>query len=532
MGAAQPAAWSAVESRVYIVAGQRAVVIPLAAEGLSRGGPVRLDGLAEPANIVWFRIDDDPAAGGEPAWSGRTGRWAVAAERSGEGFWALVIDVASLGRGASVQAPGGPLPLVWIDGQIERGEAVIAVAARQAGGRGEVASLRAMVEPASRWPTERWRAGALLRAIDERAGNGAGVVRSVRGLEDAAEALARQVELRWQVALGRLAQEDEALALRLASRLLAVVDFGVVAAPAWPGENAGIGLLLDALLDPGQRGVDLVVRVEAFLARTGDPVVWVIDDAPADGALVGVAVVDPGRDSADFGSAGGMVRPGVGRAAEALVTPIASGPAAARFAEVSYRTPAARSVRLATGALAVQPPGLDLGPLLREWTMSTWTAGTPQVPAGTGPGEKAGAWTTRARLLRLTRAGAAEWVLYVECAGGQEAAAAGFGSDTVTVWLGERGRGGRVTVGADGTVKSDGLAGGVRATAAPGAGEADGSWTAWVVLGERPAGSDGTLRLAIERRDGRGVRSSFPRPVLPWQREPGRLRVDLTAWGM
>jgi hypothetical protein len=41
---------------------------------------------------------------------------------------------------------------------------------------------------------------------------------------------------------------------------------------------------------------------------------------------------------------------------------------------------------------------------------------------------------------------------------------------------------------------------------------------------------DGAVRVAIERVDAAGRRSTFPRPQLPWQTEPGRVLIDTATW--
>jgi hypothetical protein len=42
--------------------------------------------------------------------------------------------------------------------------------------------------------------------------------------------------------------------------------------------------------------------------------------------------------------------------------------------------------------------------------------------------------------------------------------------------------------------------------------------------------ADGLLRIGIVRMDATGRRSSWPRPMLPWQLEPGRAALDTSAW--
>ena len=40
----------------------------------------------------------------------------------------------------------------------------------------------------------------------------------------------------------------------------------------------------------------------------------------------------------------------------------------------------------------------------------------------------------------------------------------------------------------------------------------------------------GVLRLGVERLDERGVRSAWPRALLPWESEPGRAAIDTRGW--
>ena len=58
-----------------------------------------------------------------------------------------------------------------------------------------------------------------------------------------------------------------------------------------------------------------------------------------------------------------------------------------------------------------------------------------------------------------------------------------------------------------------------------------GKWVANVPIPARCVEKDGTLRIAIERTDSRGRRTSWPRPMLPWDSEPGRVALDTKAWG-
>ncbi|MEM7622954.1 MAG: hypothetical protein AAF235_07090, partial [Planctomycetota bacterium] len=55
-------------------------------------------------------------------------------------------------------------------------------------------------------------------------------------------------------------------------------------------------------------------------------------------------------------------------------------------------------------------------------------------------------------------------------------------------------------------------------------------WTADIAIPDWAIEDDGTLILGITRTMQDGTRAAWPRPMLPWQREPGRIRIDLDAW--
>src|SRR5690606_19882026 len=104
----------------------------------------------------------------------------------------------------------------------------------------------------------------------------------------------------------------------------------------------------------------------------------------------------------------------------------------------------------------------------------------------------------------------------------------------VRVWLGPFRRPFSVLrIGSDGAVvdeiassaASEQRAGGVRVVREAGK---------WIVQAEVPAEcieADGSLRIGIERTDARGRRTAWPRPMLPWQSEPGRAAVGTNSWG-
>jgi hypothetical protein len=187
-------------------------------------------------------------------------------------------------------------------------------------------------------------------------------------------------------------------------------------------------------------------------------------------------------------------------------------------------------------ALPVSPPGLSMGPLVGDWTMGALLAGEPGAAMAPEP-----MWATAAVLGQREDAeegkaeGATKWWLYIECKSPAGADGRAPASDeTVRVWVGPPGRATAVLrISSRGSAvderalerTSEGGVPGVRITR-----EAD----RWVCQAPLPPGvveEDGTVRVGIERTDARGRRSAWPRPMTPWQVEPGRARVDTRAWG-
>lgn len=52
----------------------------------------------------------------------------------------------------------------------------------------------------------------------------------------------------------------------------------------------------------------------------------------------------------------------------------------------------------------------------------------------------------------------------------------------------------------------------------------------WVPVPEQAIEGGKALRLGLIRIDEQGRRSAWPRPMLPWQTEPGRIGIDLSSW--
>lgn len=367
---------------------------------------------------------------------------------------------------------------------------------------------------------------------------GRGAIGGLQPFEDpVVEALARQYEARWRAAISNLWKADADVALRVKRRLAGVVDFGNgYVAPAW---STGVGeaeTLLADLLDPEMDDAQRVWRAESWLQMQPTALAWVVDDsgtldASSGGGIGSISVANltdvptlAWTSNADVET--GSLMPLPARAVARLaVNPLADGGNGAGATDAApTRTIRAHAGRwhqdltVIEGRVPATPPGLRLGPLLPDYTMETWLKKTPTA----APNE----WRTAAMLYKVD----GRWELMVECLTpkGLEDPA----QDLVRVWLGPLGT--PLSV-----LRVDG-----RGQIADEARRADlvktptdvrvvRSEDRWSFRMTIPAGCierDGVLRLGMTRSSPGGPRAALPRPMLPWQDEPGRVAIDATRW--
>ncbi len=557
----------AVEPRVDLIAGRTAVV-PVEINGAidpRRKPTVRLDdGRSLDADLVWIGVRAGAEGGG---WLADPGEWSATPSSAGVlprsvGTWAVVIDLPPDAEERTVSVEGVRLAAAWHPDPAslaDEGGGHPAWTSPLGARAWSSARYQRLIEPERRSPTFRWRwrlatMGLIAEPTEEGAWPG--------GTQGATivEALARQVEARWQVALARLWEADAATAERVRRSLTASADFGDgTIAPVWPEDGAALESLLADLLDPGLRGEALAARATRWLDTLPGATAWVIDDAGREMAVTGETVATIGlanlRDAATLGwltrAAGGGAgapepTPVPGLSAALLTIPLSAGGDGRTGAAAGRGTALAATVdancgpwsgrlSVVSGARVALPPGLRCGPLLHDWTLAAWVAG--REDSGTMPAPDA---LTVAMLQRgpagsgATSDGA--WTLYVECM----ATGGGESPDAVRVWLGPCGAPKAVLrIASDGSFVDE-----LSAWSGEGVSEAaTGSegripvtrsqdrWTVAVPIPARCIENGGRLRLAIERFTGEeGVRTAWPRRMLPWQAEPGRVVLDLSAW--
>ncbi len=530
------------------------------------------DGTNLDAELFWVSAAADPDAefdnwlGPRPLWTAIPGDAARRMKDRPPGAWHLVADLPLGVYGQGIWFGPTRYQVAWLPDPYRlalgagggTAPAGLWEPSASADARASWRVQRA-VEHLSRTPYDRWRARLLvdglrppaeLVGIAEHDGPVLPFTRTDPGDPGARalEAIAQVIEARWQVALARLWMIDPELCRSVRFTAGGVARFtdasgGDVWAPAWDPSPLVVEDLLEDLLSPFVDDETRALRARAWLATQPRAVVWVFDDAGRQDAVSGdllptLGVVSTPRREADSVVAVEGTR--------ALLQPIpprelrvvgASVPPERRQigvalpeTDVGVRVGAWRTDARVHGViLEARPPGASLGPLLEDWTLPSWREGASV--AGAIPPEGArtsGLLVRRARPTGVeTRSG---WTLLVECRadGVQDPEA----TDAVRIWLGAYGRPSAILrVGRDGRVTDEAATGG------PGFGgrsvpvaDSGAAWAFEITLPPDAVGGDGILRLGLDRTDATGRHTGWPRRMLPWQAEPGRLAIDTASW--
>lgn len=563
---------SVIEQRIDAVIG-RTLVIPVKLDGPiapNKPIPARLDdGRKLSAPLYWVSVSPDPAQS-NPAdpdsagsgWLPLAGRWsatpaAAATRPSAAGAWVLVIELPRDSIGQAVWIGGHRTILNWLPDPGHVQAAGQSVPWRAPLGDEPISMyLLRMAEPELLSPVRRWRYRLLTAGLAP--DRSESLVRprtpppptppAPPPYEDPVlEALARQHESRWQVALAMLWLADADLAERVKRRLVASVDFGQgVVAPAWPTEQLALDTLLTDLLNPRLSPAQRAERAAAWLDALPAAAAWVIDDAGLRDAITGRNVATCGvanlteRATLAWTTVG--EHPGTpdlvplpSLAARHLVAlqppPQESTPAPAAAAQrpTPVNIHAGRwtaSAAVALGALPAAPPGLRIEPLLGDWTMPAWLRGIPDP--GMVPTNQ---WAAAGLVHRRpSEQGGSAWWLYLECRAPDDPALRDS-LETLRVYMGPSGSPSAILrISSDGSAIDEAAQG--RGGPIPGASitRQPGRWVAQVPIPTHAIEPDGALRLGLSRLDSRGRRTAWPRPMLPWQAEPGRAAIDTSAW--
>lgn len=413
-------------------------------------------------------------------------------------------------------------------------------------------NFAALSWPESRNPLGRWRYRMLtdgLRPLHQSVGSSKAFESGV------AEAIARQNEDRWAVALARLWEDDSGLCERLRRALTSVVDFGnSVIAPAWPSDHAPLDELLYAVLDPRATPRSRTQSVERWLDRRAPAVAWIVDDAglsdsTAEGRVATIGIANlamlstlawtTSSESTEDKPVLTTLEPG--KTLQIPLRPPAGVGAAGPRVPQAHLGTWSKELPVAWEATPVTPPGLTIGPMLRDLSMDHWMHGRAAVAPD--------AWSARGMLQARTFEGPNQsgptFEIVLTCTfdqaktDGASRGSAEATEDAVRFYFGPFGnprsvlrvnRAGQVAEEARRTdiIETPQVRSSVSGVASQDGGA--GTWSIRLPVPKECIASDGTLLVSVVRSDSSGRRTSWPRAMLPWQHEPGRAAIDTRAW--
>jgi hypothetical protein len=470
----------------------------------------------------WVWLTGTPTA---PAWTEST-----EAKRPQDAFdvrWCEPLTKAQFDAAKLTGADGKPLassvselgPAVWLDGVNVGWETLSRAGLLVVGefSQDQRSAVAAALRTPLATPGDHWRAALLLRAINPSTPAAADFQ------PEALNILARQQGDMWAGAIGRLARVDAGLALQVSRRLVQIAYFPT-------SDNSGSwGVLwceadphmLDSLLTTP--AASLATAATSFLVGQPQALAWVHDDAglrdPFGGTpLSTIGVVPTGEVRTIATLSFGTLQPGEPVPVRPLLGQLLTSAASQR--QSGGATSA--SIKVGTAALALpvgfspvpaSPPGMLISPFYRDWTLATFRRQQQSAVGGLA-----------GSLMPASGAGGG-WTLYFEC---RVEPGAEVEPERLRVWAGPTGAPVvAVEVAPDGSTRPAAPASSTATTAVS---RVPGGWCATVTLPPAAIDASGVLRIGVEHVASSGLRSCWPRPMLPWQTEPGRWAIDTTAW--
>lgn len=565
-------------ARVDAVPG-RTLVTPVRVDGPISGAVkprVKLaDGREIDASLIWIGVEPDVRSWS--SWLPAFERWVVSPASDGAipaslGAWHLVAALPADSGTQPLELNGRSVAVNWLADPDTLRPA-------DASGDWEPWRLRAdspqpdaqLLAPEWRSPLRLWHARLVTTSLGRPTATPG--IWQVRGDSGVLDRLAELVEARWRVGLARLWYADEAVCRRLLATLGRTIEMAPgTNAPAWPTDPSALDSLLSDLIDPRLKGRALGVRAAAWIEAMPQTAVWVDDDAAellgdASEPLVRIRAAGLGESpELVWVSGDGDYRVGEPKALEPggvveVAVPAAAGRSVAGGRSFTVRCGVqARSVA-ARELYAIRPPGMRCGPLYLDWTLAAWSASQP------GSGDLTGPEHSAVVLLYRDTSGASTsgWAAFIECtaptptaptptapgtdaegggrpdaaieadpptalAGEPEVTRTRFDAapDELTLWFGQRGRSAAVMrVSRTGVVREDDVDG--EGSTYVVADEGD-RWSVSVPVPAAAIEPGQIVRLGLSRVDPRGVRTAWPRRLMPWDSEPARAAIDLKTW--
>ncbi len=394
--------------------------------------------------------------------------------------------------------------------------------------------------PALRDPLRRWRAVLAMHGLHPRRNRGVGPITPEllgSGLVEASArvapladrllgAISAQNEARWRIALARLWAADPGLSLRVRQALAGAGWFPIgvhpgeaAVVPMWTADDRMASGLLSSLLEGD--AASRAAEAQRWLNSTPSLALRVIDDGVAGGSATIGAVYFGAGDTTAIPLAGpgetprpvllatrkeSVLRPAV-RPADRAGVSVFEARIAGRIERVLYRP----------GPVPLEPPGETIGPVWADHSMATLLLADPKT-----------------RAARLARSGLAGRITKTATGGRWAVFLRVESPGTIRVWIGPAGHAaGVISVEVEGGLDLQrfertgdrlGDPAVVRET------DARGITRLEITLPDGSVEPDGTLHIGLEFERGSGVRWAWPRPMLPWQIEPGRRVLDTKAW--
>ena len=402
-------------------------------------------------------------------------------------------------------------------------------------------------------PLRNWRAELAAEGLYPKSGRksiavppellGSGVVEAVGVAAPIGERLRAAVgahtAARWRMALARLWAMDSGLSLRVRQAfagagefVFGAADSDRVIAPVWTADDEAAAMLLAILLEGDDSLAERARSVREWLDGLPDTALWIIDDGQRSrskpvSATLGVMRFAAGDASAILMNSGPEIaRPSIltTRTMRTL-RPLAGnrGGAVYRIGGVNRR------VSLVRDAAILEPPGLVTGPMRTDWTMArlaeSLTKDSRAISSHADP-------SMVLTVDDMMPGGTANCTLIVTIP------AADLNGETdrweCRVWIGPFGRTRAVVLvdsAGDSRIQPMQGASGPKIELPIIERGATDSWVRIEIrLPAEAAEADGLVHLGVEIERGNGVRTAWPRRMLPWQIEPGRRVVDPSQW--
>ncbi|MDF1810070.1 MAG: hypothetical protein P1U42_10280 [Phycisphaerales bacterium] len=355
--------------------------------------------------------------------------------------------------------------------------------------------------------------------------------------------LSRQNEARWQIILGRIWLIDPVVAHRLKNQLMQTAQFDNRVLPLWPSDTTELARLAHDLLSPFVDDQTRVLRARAWLDVQPRALAWVTDDEgqiEADSKRFLATITAISLPQTDGNSLFRLDTPSLANASSpelatlpskiatpilVPIDPIEISPTNPVLETQPVRIRVARWTTEREVVASITParaPYVRIGPLLNDWNMDALLNNRPQSGAIRSLNRSAaGIFRKTSKPTRSNQA--TGWELYFELASSNPQST----NETLNLWIGPFTNPLAVwKITPDGKV--DFLQG-----SRPNIGlpivrtqTQNDRWIASITLPHGVFDQDMQLQLGIDRIDSESVHTSWPRRMIPGQREPGRFTID------